>query len=122
MSWFRKKTPTGPDFSAVDTREKALALAERGELIELLLLPEEFGGQAVLPNIVHVPAFVVDLKRSTDMNVIMPLAREGKITRYSAEPSYAGSSFVPVAIRIVAHDPGQFTSTIRIWGEGLADD
>ncbi|MCU1347145.1 MAG: hypothetical protein JWO56_175, partial [Acidobacteria bacterium] len=35
-------------------------------------------------------------------------------------PQYQGKSFIPVAIVITASDPGDFSSTIDIWGDGLS--
>ena len=126
MGWFGKKTRDtgdgggpGPDFSAVDSREKVQALVDRGELVPMLLLPEAFGGEAIPPNILHVPPFAADLKASTDANVIAPLAASGKLSRYKVEPEYEGNSFVPIAVRLIAWDPGSFNFTVAIWGKAL---
>ncbi len=120
MSWFgRKNKASGPDYSVVTSREKASRLTEKGELVPMLLLPEMFGGDGNPGNVVFVPPFAADLKRRTDENIIRPLAAEGKITRYNAEPVYSGRSFVPVSVTVQAHEPGEFTETIGIWGEGL---
>ena len=112
-------TSTGPDYSMVDSRQKALARAVRGDLVPLQLLPAIFGGDDSAENLVFVPSFAADLKNRTDENVIAPLAREGKFTRYRATPEYWGNSFVPIAIRIVAEDPGSFAYDLAIWGEAL---
>ena len=117
--FFKKKMPSGPDYTAVDSREKALALVARGELVSMLLLPETFGGDGAVHNVIHVPPFAAELKASTDQNVILPLALDGKITGYRAEPEYAGKSVVPIAIRLVGSNPGSFTWDIAIWGEAL---
>jgi hypothetical protein len=122
MGWFgRKKKPNGPDYSAVVSAEMATRLAERGELVPVFLLPEMFGGDASAVNVVFVPPFAAELKNRADENIIRPLATEGKVTRYNAEPTYSGKSFVPVSITVHAYDPGEFQQTIRIWGEGLAE-
>ena len=120
FGWLKKKN-TGPDYSGVDSKEKAEELFQKGELQKLLLLPSEFGGEDVPPNVVFVPAFVVELKASTDQNIIMPLAQEGKITRYSATPEYEGKSFIPAVINIVASEPGAFTYKLAIWGKAVAE-
>jgi hypothetical protein len=120
FGWF-KKSKSGPDFSGIDSREKAEALVQKGELKKLLLLPSEFGGEDVPPNVVYVPAFAVELKASTDQNVILPLAQEGKVTRYNATPEYEGKSFIPAAINIVASEPGSFTYRLAIWGKALSE-
>jgi hypothetical protein len=120
MSWFRRKAANGPDYSAVASLEKASCLAEKGELVRMLLLPGMFGGEDSPRNVVFVPPFAADLKQRADENIVRSLAAEGKITRYNAEPSYSGSSFVPIAITVRASDPGEFSETIKIWGDRLA--
>ncbi|WP_153557100.1 hypothetical protein [Roseimaritima sediminicola] len=122
--WKRKSkelgTPAhGPDFSDVDTREKALALVEKGQLEPLYLMPPEFGGAEDPRNIVYVPIGIADIKRSTDLNVIAPLVESGDLQNYSAVPEYRGRSFIPMAIKIEASDPKRFECEINIWGEAL---
>ncbi len=121
MGWFRKKgaPPNGPDYSHIDSDDQVQRLVATGELVPLLLLPADFGGEPVRQNTVHVPPFVADLKADADRNIILPLAAEGKITRYRAEPEYAGRSFVPIAIKLIATDPANFTYDLAIWGAAL---
>lgn len=111
----------GPDFSDIDSRAKALELFRQGQLEKLFLLPLEFGGADRPENIVFVPPGIAALKASTDINVIGKLADDGKVTRYTAVPRYAGSSFIPISIEITATDPGNFVYTIAVWGEGLSN-
>ena len=54
--------------------------------------------------------------------MIRPLIEEGKVSSYTASPTYQGASFVPTAIDIAAFDPGAFTTSIDIWGEALTAD
>ncbi|HYH81238.1 MAG TPA: hypothetical protein VEX86_15650 [Longimicrobium sp.] len=125
FGWLKKKKsppPNGPDFSAVDSREKAEALFRRGDLEKLFLMPPEFGGGDDAVNTLFVPMGVADVKAGIDQNVVLPLAEEGQITQYRAVPEYQGRSFIPIAIEIVASDPGQFSTTINIWGDALARD
>ena len=121
MGWFGKKEicPTGPDYSSIDTMDKAQDAAKSGELVPLLLLPLEFGGSPIPENIIYVPHFVAEMKHSTDENVIASLAEAGNVTRYAAEPKYSGKSVVPISLRIGAYDPTDFTYDIAIWGDGL---
>jgi hypothetical protein len=112
---------TGPDFSHIDSAEKAERLISRGELARLHLVPPELGGTDDRGNLVYVPPFVVELKQQTDANVIAPLVRDGRVRSYVATPQYEGASFVPASIEISASDPGEFTTSLRIWGPGLAD-
>jgi hypothetical protein len=108
-----------PDFSSIDSLEKALALVSEGKLEKVLLLPEEFGGEDRRENVVYVPVGTAALKGQTDRNVIAPLAAEGKVRRYNAAPQYAGNSFVPTSIKIEASDPGNFRFDLAIWGDAL---
>jgi hypothetical protein len=124
FGWFKKRfsRPPGPDFSRIDSREKAEALFRQGELEMLYLLPPEFGGDDAPPNILFVPVGLGAVKAGIDQNVVAPLAAEGKLTRYTAMPEYQGSSVIPIAIRIEASDPGQFSTVINIWGDALTRD
>ena len=123
-SLFKKKSPqpNGPDFSDIDSREKAEELFRRGELEKLFLMPLEFGGTDNPLNTLYAPSWAVEQKARIDTNVIGPLAEEGKITQYKAMPDYQGKSFIPIAIRIEASDPGKFSATINIWGDALTRD
>ena len=123
FDWLKKKRAAGagPDFSEVHSREEAERLARDGVLMKMHLLPAAFGGDDAPPNIVYVPPFVVDLKQGLDTNTVMPLAQDGKITRYAATPKYQGRSFVPNAIEIRASEPGSFEAVIEIWGEALRE-
>ena len=87
FGWFRKKPPrpNGPDFSAIDSREKAVELFERGELEKLFLMPPEFGGEDNALNTLFVPVGLASIKAGIDNNVIAPLAADGKITHYKRD-------------------------------------
>jgi hypothetical protein len=124
LGWFKKKSsaPHGPDFSAIDSQAKAEEAFRRGDLERLFLMPLEFGGQDNPLNTLYVPVGVAAIKTGIDTNVIGPLAAEGKITKYEASPEYQGDSFIPIAIKIEASDPGSFSTTINIWGEALSRD
>lgn len=111
----------GPDYSHITSRELASPLVQRGELVPTLLLPEMFGGDFRPENVVFVPPFAAELKMRADGHIIWPLAADEKITRYAARPIYSGSSLVPIVLIVHAYDPGDFTHTIQIWGEGLDD-
>lgn len=117
---FESPQPHGPNFSDIDSREKAEALFRRGDLEKLFLMPLEFGGEDNPLNTLFVPLGLAEVKARIDNNIIGPLAAEGKITNYTATPEYQGKSFIPIAIEIVAADPGKFVATINIWGEALS--
>jgi hypothetical protein len=124
LGWFKKKPspPNGPDFSAIDSPAKALELFERGDMEKLFLMPLEFGGEDTAINTLYVPIGLAGIKWGIDNNVIGTLAAEGKITRYKAMAEYQGKSVIPISIKIVASDRGEFTTTINIWGEALGRD
>lgn len=121
LGWFKKKSPppVGPDFSAIDSQAKAEELFRQGVLEKLYLMPLEFGGSDDPLNTLYVPLAVAAIKQGIDQNVIGPLAADATITKYTATPEYEGDSFIPVAITIVASEPGNFTTTINIWGAAL---
>jgi hypothetical protein len=118
----KKPPPNGPDFSDVDSQKKVEALYRKGQLEKLLLLPPEFGGEDIPDNTLYVPLGVAAIKKRIDINMIGPLVDDGKVRRYTAEPEYQGDSFIPIALKIKAWDPGEFTTTINIWGEALSRD
>jgi hypothetical protein len=122
FGWFKKKSPppAGPDFAAVDSRAKAEELFRRGDLEKLFLMPLEFGGTDHPLNTLFVPVGLAEIKAGVDRNIVAPLVADGTITEYKAMPEYQGTSFIPIAIKIVASNPGQFSTTINIWGEALA--
>lgn len=113
FNFFKKKN--GPDFSEIDSLEKAVEAGRTGALMPMLLMPESFGGIADELNVVYVPAWAVKQKESIDIGTILPLAQAGKITKYSARPVYKGACFIPSAIVIRAHEPGDFSATVEIW-------
>jgi len=109
----------GPDFSDGDSLKTAAAMFRKGKLERMHLIPLEFGGPDDENNVVYVPLGLSDVKRGIDVNVIGPLVEAGKVSQYQAEPEYQGKSFVPIAIKITASEPGEFITTINIWGEAL---
>ena len=115
----KKSPPAGPDFSDVDSPAKAEKLFRRGELEKLLLLPAVFGGEDGPDNTLYVPVGVAGVKEGLDNNIIAPLAAEGKVSQYKAEPEYQGDSLIPIALKITASDPEEFVTTINIWGDAL---
>lgn len=124
FGWFKRKPPAqgpgrGPDFSAVDSVAKADAMARRGELEKLFLMPLEFGGTNNPLNTLYVPVGTAGIKSGIDNNVIGPLADAGKVSKYQASPEYQGKSVIPIAVRIVASGETEFRTEINIWGEAL---
>lgn len=125
MPFWKKRKPkldppkTGPDFSDVDSLAKAQKLCDEGTLEKLYLMPLDFGGQDIPPNILYVPVGIAAIKHNIDTNIIGPLAQSGDIAQYAAEPEYRGDSFIPMAINIRAWDPKEFNTQVNVWGEAL---
>jgi len=94
--------------SPKSTPAKAEALYHRSEIEKLFLLPLEFGGQDFPENVWYVPSGNAQIRAEIDHNLIRLLIAAGKVTQYTATPEYQGKSFIPIAIRIVASDPGEF--------------
>ncbi|WP_207548724.1 hypothetical protein [Mycolicibacterium peregrinum] len=113
-----------PDFSMVDSAQKAEELYAQGQLERMLLLPAEFGGVDIEQNVVYVPVGFTAAKAEIDNNVISPLIQEGKVQAYSAVPEYEGASFVPIAIQISAWHPDSpetstVAGTLAAWGSAV---
>ena len=114
---FKKKPEVPPDFSGVDSREKAEELARKGVLCPLYLMPLRFGGsESLLENSVLATPAAVEWKERFDDQVEKLLA-QGKVNGYSCEPQYRDKSFVPCAVKVTARRDGAdvLTETIHIW-------
>jgi len=106
-----------PDFSAVDSLEKAQALASEGKLERLYLFPLEFGGKDIPQNVLYVPIGFAAMKQRID-SMVRDLVNQGQVSSYAAHPEYKGKSFVPSKIKIVASHPekgGGLNPVIEIW-------
>ncbi len=114
MKSFSQEAENGPDFSGIDSNEKAIALFEKGELSKIYLMPLEFGGEDIDVNTLYVPEFVQVFKKQFD-KIVEDLLIDGKRLSYSAEPEYKGKSFVPSKLTIVVTGDSEFTETINIW-------
>ncbi len=114
---FKKKPEVPPDFSGVDSREKAEELARKGVLCPLYLMPLRFGGsESLLENTVLATPAAVALKDRFDDRV-EKLLEEGRVNGYTCEPQYRGTSFIPCAVKVTARKDGAdvLTETIHIW-------
>jgi hypothetical protein len=112
----------GPrDFSTLISRADAIDLYEEGRLEPLFLLPPEFGGKEQAENVVLVPTGTAAMKDRIDLEMVLPLVKSGRAKRYRAIPSYQGKSVIPTSIAVSATDPGDFSSTINIWGSALRE-
>jgi hypothetical protein len=110
----RSNDKVSPDFSGIDSNEKAMELYNKGQLSKVFLMPLEFGGQDGPMNCLYVPEVVVELKSAFDLS-LENLLIEGKNLGYSASPEYKGKSFIPSKLNITVTGDVQFKETIEIW-------
>lgn len=113
---FKKGNKNIVDFAEIDSNEKVMELAKKGDFVPLYLMPLRFSGEDSAGNRVFVPSFVVELKDRYD-DMVANLISQGKVNGYSCTPEYKGRSFIPSKIQIVAKKDGSpvFTETIDIW-------
>ncbi len=109
------KTPVNaPDFSSIDSVEKAVALMQQGQLEKLYLHPVEWGGADIPQNVTYVPVGLAEAKAQIDRTII----EAGTGFQYRVTPEYKGRSFIPSRINIHASHPeraGEFNCTIEVW-------
>ena len=112
----KRKADITPDFSHVNSIEKAAELAKRGELYPLYLLPLRFNGEESARNRLFVPQVTVELKERYD-DMVESLLVEEKVNGYSCTPEYKGESVVPAKLTLTAKKDGEamFSETIQIW-------
>ncbi|MBN3575636.1 hypothetical protein [Vibrio neptunius] len=106
-----------PDFSKVDTREKALTLVQQGELFEVLLLPTELGGKNEPRNIVFVPEDISAAHEQNTQNVLS-LIKDKLINRLEVQPVYKENSFVPSQVKMIGRhsvEKRRFITVLNIW-------
>ncbi|HEY8895777.1 MAG TPA: hypothetical protein VIM79_13220 [Niastella sp.] len=104
----------GPDYSHLDSNEKAQQACANKELVKLHLMPLDWGGQDVALNIIYVPEFVVEQKAVIDA-MIEDFLTAGLSINYSCQPEYKGKSFIPASLVISYSGDKQDTQTIEIW-------
>ena len=116
FDFMKRKSDVTPDFSEIDSNEKAIELAKKGILSPLYLMPLRFHGEESDRNRLFVPRTVVTLKDRYD-DMVEELLVQGKVSGYSCTPEYKGKSFVPSKLTIVASKDKEpvFTQTINIW-------
>jgi hypothetical protein len=114
----RNTAPPGLDFSSVDSRGKADALVQKGELAMIYLFPLQLGGVDFPVNQVFVPPHVVALKDRSD-SMVAALLDDGKVSSYTASPKYKdnSSSIVPCSLLLKAKGNDDYSTEelIEIW-------
>jgi hypothetical protein len=103
-----------PDYSHIDSNEKAQQAYANKELVKLHLMPLDWGGQDVALNIIYVPEFVVEQKAEID-GMIESFLVAGLSIKYSCAPEYKGNSFIPGSLVISYSGDREDTKTIEIW-------
>lgn len=111
---FSQDVENGPDFSDINSIEKAIDLYKKGSLTKIYMMPLEFGGEDSPENTLYVPEFVKEFKNQFD-NMVGDLLEEGKQLGFEAIPEYKGKSFVPSKLILMVTGDSEFTETIHIW-------
>ncbi|MEZ2416244.1 hypothetical protein ACA086_14895 [Muriicola sp. E247] len=111
---YSQEVENGPDFSDIDSIEKAVALYEKGELSKIYMMPLEFGGEDIPANTLYVPEFVQEFKEGFD-RMVEKLLEEGKRISLDANPEYKGRSFIPSKLKLEVSGDTEFSETINIW-------
>src|ERR1700722_10864237 len=107
FGFFNKRTPEPQklDLAAIHSRDKAEALHRARALQKLLLMPPEFGGDENPLNTIFVPPSIAKQKVEIDQQIIGPLIKAAKVTKYSVKPEYEGASVIPISLTITVSDP-----------------
>jgi hypothetical protein len=105
---------TNPDYSHIDSQEKAQQLCTQKELVKLHLMPLDWGGEDVALNTIYVPEFVLEQKSRVD-GMIEEMLEAGHNLQYSASPEYKGNSFVASRLHIKVSGDREMEATIEIW-------
>lgn len=103
-----------PDYSRIDSHEKAQQLYAQKALVKLHLMPLDWGGEDVAMNIIYVPEFVLEEKARID-GTIEELLAAGHNLSYSASPEYKGSSIIASKLVIQVSGDRQMEAAIDIW-------
>lgn len=111
---FSQEVDNGPDFSDIDSNEKAIDLYEKGILSKIYMMPLEFGGEDIPANTLYVPEFVQEFKEEFD-RIVEKLLLDGKKLSFEANPEYKGRSFIPSKLILEVSGDAEFMETINIW-------
>ncbi len=106
-----------PDFSQVKSRAAAQALADKGELVRILVFPAELGGQDVPENVVYITPEAAQA-RELIVGTLRRFADDGLIDNLTVKPQYKGDSVVPSRLVMNATSSkkaGGFNPTIEVW-------
>jgi hypothetical protein len=105
---------TKPDYSHIDSKEKAEQLYARKELVKLHLLPLDWGGEDAALNTIYVPEFAFEQKCTIDA-MIEELLEAGYNLSYTASPEYKGNSFIASKLLIKVRGDRELDASIEIW-------
>ncbi len=106
-----------PDFSDIDSIEKAVNMSKDNLLEPLYMMPLRFGGKAAAENTLYVPIGVSQIKESID-NIVEELLIDKLVSGYKCDIKYKEKSVIPSEIKIVASDSEGtevFAPVINIW-------
>jgi hypothetical protein len=113
----RAEATVAPDFSKIDSLDKARALEAQGVLVRILLFPAEFGGEETPQNVVYVPKKAAEAK-ALITGTLVRFVEEDLIDHLVVEPNYKGDSIVPSRLVMKASHStkeGRFNPTVVVW-------
>jgi hypothetical protein len=113
----QEQATAAPDFSAVTTKAAAQRLVRKGELVEILYFPAEFGGPDEPQNIGYITPEAAQI-REMAIGTFGRFAEDGTIDTLKVVPDYKGGSVVPSSITMTGTRSGEGGSigiTIDVW-------
>lgn len=113
---FFKKKKELPDFSYIDSMNKAREEYEKGNLERIYLIAPKFGGSENEDNTVYVPLGIKQVKEGYD-NTIAHLIKIGYKMSYNCKLEYKNGSVIPSKIYMITKKNGEeeITNTTNIW-------
>ena len=110
----RRFDSTRVDFQDIDSSVKLQKHFHRGDLVKILLMPEEFGGQDTALNTLFVTELARKEKVSFDKKVLQ-IAGNGKKLFYNVSPEYKGKSMIASKLHLSIIGDASLDHTIHVW-------
>ncbi len=102
------------DFQDIDSSVKLQKYFHRGELVKILLMPREFGGQDTALNTLFVTESARNEKQDFD-NKVLQIAGSGKKLFYNVSPEYKGRSMIASKLHLSIIGEASLDHTIHVW-------
>ena len=102
------------DYMHIDSMDKLQKHFHYGDLVKILLMPKEFGGENSAHNMLYVTKAAMKEKQDFDQQ-ILKIASGGKKLFYNINPEYKGKSYIPFNLHISIISDKTIDHTIHIW-------